>query len=1502
MLAAVALGCAPNVGTINRVQPNVLDKQMFDGIWYYKATLVSTDPAGQPGTFETLFGDTVRGYSGNMDKVRWEITQDLLIGYRSYEFVPYAEGLNDVGRDYFGSPVVAYKILSHFDIERDYNRTTGVENNVIVENTTDRPWNERRYMRVDWSKNVVGSPTLFGIGFSNFPDAYFSGTSLLAYYTQGNDANDPNRPVITQDYFDVVNNYELEPNDYYCALMLLYNGVPRCGTSRAKARLSFRKVDPNHDYESLYYPDSVELTDNKGDFIVLDGSGRSCNSDAAHPVPGNEQRDPADCNIQTFPMFQAFGNFRIDRVAYDQERGLTRTGRIFLAGRFNIWDDSYDDAGALRPYAERKPVPIVYYTNVDFPPELVPAAQGVADGWNTPFMETVAMLQGMTTPDGKPDLDAVRAKYGQDFRMYVYRQNSCSIDNIVKYAQANDLVDIVNGVAGSVDKLARGNIESVCAAMQYEEVTNRGKTLDPKVAAATGAPMAFQWEREGDTRYNFQNYIQENIPGPWGVAQWGADPESGEYISAAANYYANAGDLVSQREVDRIQWLNGDLSSKDLISGDISRNSVLSRRGPTNMSIRDDFFNTLYESDGNLVGDNGASLFGGNYGFEDASFKRMFQGSDLERELLVTDEILRGFAGPTLYQPAIVSGSAVSLAGQGALDKLGAPTPGTVSAAALAAASPVNWGANLDGGSDYMTGVRELAKRAVEYTDFFDTTFAGLSDQWKGKNRDEIYQWLRASLYTAVELHEVGHTLSLRHNFSASMDPLNYSKTFWDKYWNAAITPETCAPGVGNPACHAEEYKYSSVMDYGFDTPTEGLHSIGAYDAAAIRFIYGQLMDVWDNTKIAVPDGRKYGSYARRCGQNGAGFGLDSLAGLMDWTSIPSLVGVAPGAFKSCTGAPACANLTDDATCNGTDGCYSVHAETPMDKIYEKLVAGMEANAANTGQISQCTLQIQDVNTLISDLKALPPVSTNVYDARKIVFVKDLINQEVAADTTYPTQPDPTGATCPNPSQTPDGGCPANYTCGSVQADGKQYCIVDDSKPAARGFNWDVYQHRVLYDFCPDDYAGYSPKCQLWDHGADFLEAVDNHIMAYDRDYIFSNFRKDAYSDIGWGNPRVYMNGLLTRRLNHMTNVFRYYLYTRQTAFNAPLFQKWAQAAYHGVNFLERMLQTPEPGNYCLDHTQNMYVPLSATTTACAPADQLELGLGYGQGKYFQTNWTNEYDYKVNIIGSFYDKLAAVREMTSSSGYFIRDLTDLFDRRAFTLGYLRAWEDPIIQRFSGLIRGDWNGYRPAVITDPMTQEKYVRYMPFFDEQDANGNSIRQQLASAPKIDPSWSYTLSYYALAWGIGHFSSINDASPEFYRFTKIALKNTPEDIDYAPCVVRGSAGSACEPLPMVEFTDPETLFTYRAPDIAARPRREFISSIPGYAHPNSWGIGADLLKTANAIVANYPQQQSDCNNLTGAAKDEACRRFDATHRALNEAVGYIDIVRRFNRRAELP
>ncbi len=1463
VLVAAMASCAPEVNSIDRTQPNALSKTMFSGLWYHRATVVEADPDAS----------IVEGIVSNLEKIRWEITEDLLIAYRSYEFVPYAEGLTDEGRDFFGSPVAAFPIESHFDIQREYNRTTGVETNVISENTTDRPWNERQYIRVDWSENLVGQSTEFAIGFSNYPSGTLSGEAAVKYYVQGQEETSPDRPVFTEDYFDITNVYNIEPSTYFCLLLQLYQGVDRCGAANAKVRLAFRRVDPQDDYESLYYPDVFELTDDAGNAILLDLSGRPC-SDA---------HDPRECTVQTWDYDAAYGNFRTLRVAFDRERFLTRSGRIYLVGRFDIWQDSFAVDGSLIPYEQRQPKPVVFYANTTFPRHLLEANQAMEDSWSKPFDETVALLKyhrndlesgaGVRPAQLAESVAQVRQEAGGG--MFQLRENDCNPENIVAYAELNDLTEVVDRVAGSTTRVAKGNVDSVCAAVQFAEL-QQGKTLDPKVAQRDGVPLAFTWQRLGDLRYNFSNYVEEEVPGPLGVAQFAQDPETGEYVGGnIANFFGNGGDRLAQQEVDVLQWLNGDLDEEALFRGDLTRSEIVSRRAVRDNTIHSGAKQFLMAHEGRLLEQSGGRLFEETTpGTEEARFADMWRGTDIERDFLVDDEMLRGFAGPQMFQPF---GNLAPPSGTGLPDL----DAGEVSDSALAAASVVNWGATPQS-NEFMRVVRELGQNGVDMVDFFDPDSSGLAEYVKGWERQRIFDYVQTNIYTRIQAHEIGHTLGLRHNFEGSMDPVNYRPGFW---WECPEGEDDCdestalqrwaSPPTEQNRTRGNEYKYASVMDYSF--PLWVWDGIGTYDEGAIRFQYGQIQEVWDNQRVSIPDPRKYKSFARRCGHNNDFYGLPQLLDFLGPENLPRILSQSPLDQSACAG-----------DYDGNDACDSA-----VDALFRDYVDRMESYADGQGFISDCpvffTGAISELNILHRQIKNLEPRAENIYEARKFVSTGFLINQRKDVLANPPEYDNPATTTI-------------DESDDNVDSDGDG--VTDD-----KGFDWSQYQYPVKHAYCSDFYAGRSvPSCQPWDAGWDFEEAVQHQITQFDREYIFTHFRRDRLGET-FGNPRTYIARLQARRLFHMTNVFRYYLYTRSSAFQADLYEDWAEAAYRGVNFLDRVLQAPEPGRYCLDVADDIYRPYPGFGECNRP---LDVPLGYGGGYYLQSFWSDDYNYETNVIGFYYDKLAVIQQLTTSSGFFARDFSDLFDRRAFSLGYLRVYLDPMMQRFASLIEGDHTGYRSHVVTDPETQERYVRYMPLFDEELEDGSSVRSWLTQYPEIEPSWSWTLQYMSLAYSLGNWSSVNDYAPEMYRFTKISIPGTPEDVEYP------------EDMTVIEFTDPETFITYRAPVIEPLTEGGLVQEFPTYfgdrwhrdRNPprfRYWGIGANILREANRfLVEEYNPAKEGCEQGVGVGPlaegnrwltaDEACTAFSLARSGMNERTGFIDQVRKFNRVAEVP
>ena len=146
-----ALGCAQTITDIDRTRDNKTPKSLFEGQWFMLSTVVDT-PAQTRHTFI--------GLQGSHEMIEWDIQESMLIAYRVHEHVEGSEAYGArPGTTYRGAAVAAYPIQRHFDLKRSYSSATGEQSNVLSENASDRPWNEREYIRVDWANNRIADAT-----------------------------------------------------------------------------------------------------------------------------------------------------------------------------------------------------------------------------------------------------------------------------------------------------------------------------------------------------------------------------------------------------------------------------------------------------------------------------------------------------------------------------------------------------------------------------------------------------------------------------------------------------------------------------------------------------------------------------------------------------------------------------------------------------------------------------------------------------------------------------------------------------------------------------------------------------------------------------------------------------------------------------------------------------------------------------------------------------------------------------------------------------------------------------------------------------------------------------------------------------------------------------------------------------------------------------------------------------------------------------------------------
>ena len=159
LASAAAAGCAQDVGDIDRTSPDKVRKSdLTSGSWWMYQKVVDVPGSSSLEAFEGMMMDA--------DKVVFVAEENYLIAYRSYPILPGADDQNlnvdgpnnyeeIYGENYRGNVLALFPITSHFAVQRSYDAATGEQSNVIMENTSDRPWYERNYIHVNWHQNPI---------------------------------------------------------------------------------------------------------------------------------------------------------------------------------------------------------------------------------------------------------------------------------------------------------------------------------------------------------------------------------------------------------------------------------------------------------------------------------------------------------------------------------------------------------------------------------------------------------------------------------------------------------------------------------------------------------------------------------------------------------------------------------------------------------------------------------------------------------------------------------------------------------------------------------------------------------------------------------------------------------------------------------------------------------------------------------------------------------------------------------------------------------------------------------------------------------------------------------------------------------------------------------------------------------------------------------------------------------------------------------------------------
>ena len=455
MVAIAVTGCSKSGPKVNRVQVNLVDKDVFEGEWWMTQTVVDTDTDATrySPTYSGDMGWTDygldKGQSGAVAKIRWVIDEDFLFAYRSFELI---EGGNTDGDDpeFRGQPIAAYEIVDHVDVRRDYNPVTGESLNIVEENTSDRRWFERDFMRVDWAKNHIKSyyftaelntmggwklePGEFfiqdGNSHKDFPKAWEPQQVTVGQdptYRFANEWSEEDADKVH--YLSFVSMLNLSPGE-----SCLFIGGGPCQTFSVPHRTAFLRVPPNHQY------DAATQTHNEFDrFGVFrtyqrtytrggqntNVASRRCDADddcGSNGFCDPERRVCAGGITGDYGETDALRFLRPKHNFF--EKSLTETTCVAdweCDGRFEdtpgIGAGSVCDQAADRctiPMKDRTirqsfrmedgelvndPGAVAYYLNAGYPAHLVKPAYEVVGNWNEVFMRGWRAARDLPLPD-----------------------------------------------------------------------------------------------------------------------------------------------------------------------------------------------------------------------------------------------------------------------------------------------------------------------------------------------------------------------------------------------------------------------------------------------------------------------------------------------------------------------------------------------------------------------------------------------------------------------------------------------------------------------------------------------------------------------------------------------------------------------------------------------------------------------------------------------------------------------------------------------------------------------------------------------------------------------------------------------------------------------------------------------------------------------------------------------------------------------------------------------
>lgn len=881
--ACLSAACVAERDPINRVQPNALPKTFFLGQDLKNS---NDDPEFRMKSFTVGSSVNQGAYSigefSAVDRIRWEITEGMVLARRSYQESPGADNRGTNAADIAtstdksassaptGTIVAAFKIEKHFDVRREYNPTTGEETNVVVENESDRPWNEREYVRVDWSQNLVTS-TDDGIRFANGAKV-----TPVAYNVTDPTAEDAPHYEGDNGYLDVTNKFTVDPEDISfswgsvkkCQLVSYFTGSSTfdCNPQEATVRTSFARVQADEDFEK--FEDNYAWKD-----VVGNTGGQG---DGANPWLGSA------------------------RTTWDPQYGFTDSQTHRFKSIHNIWKKSHQDktcatnddadqngtadacenavtgyaghAGSqcdvtehrcTLPVRDRELKTIAYFLNKEAPDAFQDKVDG--SGPNAKVTERGTLEQMGASWSQLLEVSVAYRREVECRRTGDGDRAACHaefFDSDATPAQ-KQMVEVGGWLT---DKVKPQAVDQGKPA--FYVCHNPVRDYDP--ASVCGKPG--DKARLGDIRKNFLVYWPYESRAHYGGVGWNPpDPLSGETFGATATVMGRSATRAAASQRDIIQLAMGDTKLEDIMQG------------------------TPAERYGRMLKDGASAPEGMRVGKTPAEIDARISAIDLgnvRASIAVRDQAGISAQQAMKFDSIAKSKSMVDakqftagIAGFSALSKKLEAVPAvTQDFASFSGMEPAKiaamraWydedmaarGACFDDAANAGTGSLYLTSLAG----FFKKKYGDLDPKTRG---ERIYDDLVKETIKGIGIHELGHSLGLRHNFASSWDAPNYDPQYWQlRTAEGKATAEctttrkggedTCmGPRYVDPMTDDEQglagesrpgidyFANTSTMEYQIERGGESV-GLGTYDQHAMKVLYGRVIETLDEKSIPLAD------------------------------------------------------------------------------------------------------------------------------------------------------------------------------------------------------------------------------------------------------------------------------------------------------------------------------------------------------------------------------------------------------------------------------------------------------------------------------------------------------------------------------------------------------------------------------------------------------------------------------------------------------------------------